>query len=518
MHFAGPRRARRRWSPLATALAMPAVSLIAVSAPAASAQTASDIEARDSLIANQENLLNSYRCLFGVDTEVVPGRCPSPDRVSPGVAPENPTQNDIDVRDQLIQSQEELLNVYRCRFDIDTHIVPGGCPDTPALEELAFVSGSDTSAAALATAGGLSSIVQVGRSGYKFMSIAWSADGTRAVVDYPASEDSYGTVIEDPRAGLFVVRSDGTELWRITLTGGEPAWSPDGLWIAYSDNDGEWVGDHGGFGVYVVSADGIGTRRPIGDWRGGTDPVWSPDGARIMFDTPTGPFSSGLAVAPSGGGDAWVIDPYCEESDDPEWPYPTCIRPKGAWSPDGRRIAYSVGGDIYVVNADGTGKRRLVSGGDDPVWSPNGQWVAYVSTSGASGGSSDGLRHELRIVNPEGGASRSVSTVDLWGSVAWSPDSTRLAYVAEPGNASGVIMVSTLANDAGTVAVSPPGSSSPVWSQDSKRIAFSSPGNAQLNPGGDAEIFVVNSDGTNLMQVTNNDVDDYRPVWIPANP
>ena len=115
------------------ALAVVALAAVAVapvvSAPAVSAQTVADVEARDSLIANQENLLNTYRCLFGVDTDVVPGECPNPDQVSPGVAPESPAQQDIDVRDELIQNQEALLNVYRCRFDVDTQIVPGGCID-----------------------------------------------------------------------------------------------------------------------------------------------------------------------------------------------------------------------------------------------------------------------------------------------------------------------------------------------------------------------------------------------------
>ena len=97
--------------------------------PAVSAQTVADIAVRDRLIADQENLLNTYRCLFGVDTDVVPGGCPTPDAVSAGVAPQNPTQQDIEVRDGLIQSQEALLNTYRCRFDIDTEVVPGGCVD-----------------------------------------------------------------------------------------------------------------------------------------------------------------------------------------------------------------------------------------------------------------------------------------------------------------------------------------------------------------------------------------------------
>ena len=108
---------------LACVLALVAVAV----SPVASAQTQNDVEVRDQLIANQENLLNTYRCLFGVDTDVVPGGCPNPDTIAPGPAPANPTQKDVDVRDGLIQSQEALLNTYRCQFDVDTQLVPGGC-------------------------------------------------------------------------------------------------------------------------------------------------------------------------------------------------------------------------------------------------------------------------------------------------------------------------------------------------------------------------------------------------------
>jgi len=41
-----------------------------------------------------------------------------------------------------------------------------------------------------------------------------------------------------------------------------------------------------------------------------------------------------------------------------------------AWAPDGRRIAYVSDASIYVMNADGTGKRVLVSYGLAPAWQP----------------------------------------------------------------------------------------------------------------------------------------------------
>jgi len=95
----------------------------------AGGQTAGgQVAERDSLIAAQENLLNAYRCRFNVDTAAVSGGCPDPDQVQPGAAPQNPSQQDIDARDSLIAAQEALLNTYRCQHNIDTQLVAGGCP------------------------------------------------------------------------------------------------------------------------------------------------------------------------------------------------------------------------------------------------------------------------------------------------------------------------------------------------------------------------------------------------------
>ena len=121
---------------------------VAASGPATAQQAIGqhDIEVRDRLIADQENLLNTYRCLFGVDTHAVPGGCEDPDTVVAGAAPQIPTQSDLDVRDGLIQSQEALLNVYRCQHNIDTQLVPGGCTEdgTPTIPEVPSAEGTPT--------------------------------------------------------------------------------------------------------------------------------------------------------------------------------------------------------------------------------------------------------------------------------------------------------------------------------------------------------------------------------------
>ena len=110
---------------LAVVLAL-VVGLVGLSA-GVSAQTVGDVETRDRLIADQENLLNAYRCNYDTDTGLVPGGCGDPDEIAPGPAPASPTQQDIEARDGLISAQEELLNVYRCRFDVDTELVPDRC-------------------------------------------------------------------------------------------------------------------------------------------------------------------------------------------------------------------------------------------------------------------------------------------------------------------------------------------------------------------------------------------------------
>ncbi len=96
--------------------------------------TTDDVSRRDRLVADQEALLNTYRCMFDVDTALVPAGCTNdrPTRPPPDPAPFTgaPTPDDVTARDHLIENQETLLNTYRCMFHIDTHVVPNNCKPT----------------------------------------------------------------------------------------------------------------------------------------------------------------------------------------------------------------------------------------------------------------------------------------------------------------------------------------------------------------------------------------------------
>ena len=95
--------------------------------------TLQHIAERDGLISAQEALLNAYRCRFNIDTIVVPGGCAN-GAPAPSAEPQmpfsgTPTRAEVAQRDRLILSQESLLNTYRCQFGIDASVVPGGCTD-----------------------------------------------------------------------------------------------------------------------------------------------------------------------------------------------------------------------------------------------------------------------------------------------------------------------------------------------------------------------------------------------------
>jgi TolB protein len=191
---------------------------------------------------------------------------------------------------------------------------------------------------------------------------AWSPDGKRIV---------FARLVAARSQALYSIRPDGLGMTRLThLPGqaGHATWSPDGQWIAFDF----WDDEHSR--IYVMRADGSGLKLV----RSGTNasgpgvPAWSPDGTRLAYlATPAAGtvFSAEIWVAPLDGGKhrrLYRSDLYLE----------TWSRP--VWSPSGRHIAFGVGlsedrekSGIYIVNADGTGLRKLVEAPTEAAWQPS---------------------------------------------------------------------------------------------------------------------------------------------------
>jgi Tol biopolymer transport system component len=172
------------------------------------------------------------------------------------------------------------------------------------------------------------------------------------------------------------------------------------------------------------------------------------------------------------------------------------------WSHDGRRVGYSSGGVLHVVNADGTKKNWLDAPGRAyaPAWRPTGDEFAYLTTEGAK-------------------------NLDLWegdslwarnaiGSPAWSPDGTLLAFQRDDG----IYVTSGPGSERRLVSVDNPGA--PAWSSDGSRIAYIAHGSVLVvsATGGASSLKVKHvSSGT---RVPSWSLDDVRlsgdRAWSPV--
>jgi TolB protein len=186
---------------------------------------------------------------------------------------------------------------------------------------------------------------------------AWSPDGTRIAFVRFALGSGYQLWAVDASGGVPTELADASG-------GGDFSWSPDGTRIAYLANGG------GNPVVATMNSDGTERTNRTTTAVYDSDPVWSPDGAQILF-------SSGSGV----DADLWIMTAGAQKTrnltNSPEGE-----ASGGIFLPDGSKILYSRRGDLYSMNADGTGQQQLTSSGEDsddftPVVSPDGERIAW---------------------------------------------------------------------------------------------------------------------------------------------
>jgi Tol biopolymer transport system component len=140
---------------------------------------------------------------------------------------------------------------------------------------------------------------------------------------------------------------------------GAPAWAPDGMRLIYSRGlpDGSIP-----FELWTMKADGTDPRRLIGDpHNDAANPAFSPDGTWIAYVSGPGIFND-LRVARADGTEDHSIFKLDDGTalDDP------------AWSPDGQEIVFSLSLNIATIHVDGTGLQVLTDSAInfDPDWGP----------------------------------------------------------------------------------------------------------------------------------------------------
>jgi Tol biopolymer transport system component len=183
------------------------------------------------------------------------------------------------------------------------------------------------------------------------------------------------------------------------------------------------------------------------------------------------------------------------------------------------RIVFSGGSpgaeDLYVVNADGTGMRRVTKDPEaqfDPSWSPDGSRIAYRYQKGK-----DFMTTDIFVANADGSRpinlTRSEGSVD-WGP-AWSPDGSKIAWNSDRDDPGGGVLHGFIMNPDGSGSRRIEGKvwvEYPAWAPDGSRIAFM----GQTPVGTENyEIYVMNADGTGLTRLTDSRGSDGFPSWSP---
>ncbi len=350
---------------------------------------------------------------------------------------------------------------------------------------------------------------------------SWSPDGNRIA-------------FEKQGAGfqVYVMNADGSNPVNLTALNGnnnerQPVWSPDGQLLAFYGQ----VGFQNE--LFTMKPDGSSRTNISNNASNDFQPVFSPDGTKIAFASNRNGNNDNIWVMDASGANPVKITDLAIAAESPDWqPLPffeppvTVDRPKklendlivfssnrsGLGNPEGDA-------EIFVMTAIGTDLKQLTANNGladlDPTWSPFGRKIAFSRLPPGGTTNSD-----IFSMNPDGtGLRRLTSSIEPDGDPVYSPNARRIAWVRR-------IITGGASSDTDILAMDVDGANkvnltnsfdeeeSPTWGVDSRRIAFVRyVGACCLNP----DIFIMDDDGANQVNITNTseETDEIEPAWAP---
>jgi hypothetical protein len=223
--------------------------------------------------------------------------------------------------------------------------------------------------------------------------------------------------------------------------------------------------------------------------------AWSPDGRELAFDRTDERGRSGIFVLNEQG----ELRNLSADS---------TLDSQPSWSPDGSRLVFvQKPGDLFVMNADGTGRRLLVSrttvDGYSPRWSPDGQHIAFVR--GVRGGSTPS---QVVLVDADGRGERKIADGT---NPTWAPDGTRIAFEGSSSFERAFVYAIDIDGSNRRRLVAGYG---PVWSPDGSKIVFS---REHLRPDAAtaADFYVMSSEGSRVKPLLRSSMLNFDAAWQP---
>jgi Tol biopolymer transport system component len=184
--------------------------------------------------------------------------------------------------------------------------------------------------------------------------------------------------------------------------------------------------------------------------------------------------------------------------------------------------------EIYTMNPDGTEQTRLTNnpGKDEyPSWSPDGKRIAFGSDRNSH--SDVYVNAEVYIMNADGSHQTNLTNNPAFDHhPSWSPDGKKIVFASERDGNMNIYIMNTEGSNQTRLTDNPAHDVKPQWSPDGKKIAFYSlrndvPDEKKYGADGrgwseyNAEIYVMNADGSEQTNLTNNPAYDGYPSWSP---
>ena len=279
----------------------------------------------------------------------------------------------------------------------------------------------------------------------------------------------------------------------------QAVFSPDGESIAFrSERDGG--------GIFVMGATGESVRRVTST---GYDPAWSPNGAHLAFTTE--PVSD--PYARNSKSELWVVD--VQSGKKRQIPAADAIQP--SWSPDGRWIAFWENNagqrDVLIVPAEGGEAIHVTRDTPtdwSPRWAPEGGWLYFSSDRGGS------MNLWRVAIDSESGAPTTepqmlTGGVEGFAYPSFSKDGSRFAVMAYERNFEHKLYAIDPANPTRAVlehTIQTPSASLCYPSPDGTVLACRTDGVPE-------DLILVRADGSEMRRLTSDSAKDRNAMWAP---